>query len=289
MDAESRSIESQDYAALHGAVRKLARQVNRLTANASINGFQFLDVDMSSEMKLFRRVLDVINVIRNKDTLIGILFDHDTGGAALTGIQSVITLLDESENFLPLIFQMNNKINLLMRVVESMEAHVEGKNVRAQSIDVGEYFKAMDPILFDLFCRGRSRESASFRPRIDDEALNATMRAHRGILGRLMLNMAVNADKRGHARILAEDVFIDRNRVVIEIVDDGTGIEKNTPSGLGLGLAGATEKLKRFGGTFHADPHGGIDGGARFIITTPQIKKAKPRNVHAAAQSATPI
>jgi signal transduction histidine kinase len=75
-----------------------------------------------------------------------------------------------------------------------------------------------------------------------------------------------NAGKHAGARRFVVEVDVT-DRVMVEVIDDGTGIELPLPSSSGLGLVNLRERAKKLGGTFEIFP--GPDAGTRLVWSVP--------------------
>jgi signal transduction histidine kinase len=75
-----------------------------------------------------------------------------------------------------------------------------------------------------------------------------------------------NAGKHAGARRYVVEVDVT-DRLTVEVIDDGTGIELPLPGSSGLGLVNLRERAKRLGGRFEIFP--GPDGGTRLVWSVP--------------------
>ncbi|MBU1019225.1 MAG: HAMP domain-containing sensor histidine kinase [Patescibacteria group bacterium] len=98
------------------------------------------------------------------------------------------------------------------------------------------------------------------------------------ILASLLLAMCANAGSHGNASAITIKSYQDGDEVILEVMDNGEGIDPEvaktifeygftTGGGKGIGLGDAEERLKTMGGSIEAQGHGGINGGAKFVIT----------------------
>lgn len=101
------------------------------------------------------------------------------------------------------------------------------------------------------------------------------------------MNIISNAKRRGRAEHISISTTEDGDTVTITVEDDGTGFDATeeqlfklgfttSEDGKGLGLADANKRMEAFGGSIHAEGHGGLFNtsggkGARFTLT---LKKA---------------
>ena len=82
-----------------------------------------------------------------------------------------------------------------------------------------------------------------------------------------------NAGKHAGARHLVVQVGVT-DRVTVEVIDDGTGIELPLPGSSGLGLVNLRERAKKLGGTFEIFP--GPDTGTRLVWSVPLARRDAP-------------
>ena len=77
-----------------------------------------------------------------------------------------------------------------------------------------------------------------------------------------------NAGKHAGARHFVVDVAVDdTDRLTVEVIDDGIGIDLPLPASSGLGLVNLRERAKKLGGTFEIFP--GPDAGTRLVWSVP--------------------
>jgi two-component system, OmpR family, sensor histidine kinase KdpD len=104
-----------------------------------------------------------------------------------------------------------------------------------------------------------------------------------GLLERVVANLAANALTHGRARSVTAQVAVHENQVQLRIIDHGPGLpdqraeslfvpfqrrgDRDTTTGIGLGLAVARGFTEAMGGTLHAEPTPG--GGLTMVITLP--------------------
>ena len=116
---------------------------------------------------------------------------------------------------------------------------------------------------------------------VDDTA--PPVLADPGLLERVVANLATNALTHGRARSVAARVAVRGDQVDLLIIDHGPGLpqqrveslfvpfqrlgDRDTSSGVGLGLAVARGFTEAMGGTLHAEPTPG--GGLTMVITLP--------------------
>jgi signal transduction histidine kinase len=75
-----------------------------------------------------------------------------------------------------------------------------------------------------------------------------------------------NAGKHAGASHYLVEVDVS-DRLTVEVIDDGTGIELPLAGSTGLGLANLRERAKKLGGTFEVFP--GPEGGTRLVWSVP--------------------
>ena len=104
-----------------------------------------------------------------------------------------------------------------------------------------------------------------------------------GLLERVVANLAANALTHGRARSVTAQVAVHEDQVELRIIDHGPGLpdqraeslfvpfqrrgDRDTTTGIGLGLAVARGFTEAMGGTLHAEPT--PDGGLTMVITLP--------------------
>jgi signal transduction histidine kinase len=75
-----------------------------------------------------------------------------------------------------------------------------------------------------------------------------------------------NAGKHANARHFVVEADVT-DRLTVEVIDDGTGIELPLRGSSGLGLVNLRERAKKLGGTFEIFP--GPDAGTRLVWSVP--------------------
>lgn len=104
-----------------------------------------------------------------------------------------------------------------------------------------------------------------------------TASCHPGTVVNLLINMIKNARKHGKAKNIKITLQEIDGSIELMIEDDGKGIDVDPMEQIfqegfsggkssGLGLALAPERLAVMGATINCEPHGGINGGAKFVM-----------------------
>jgi signal transduction histidine kinase len=105
---------------------------------------------------------------------------------------------------------------------------------------------------------------------------------HRGTIGTLLANMVSNALQHGEATDVTILGYQGQHHADIVVMDNGKGIEKSVAERIfeygfsgegrssGLGLAEADKRLEAMGGRLFLMPHGGLQGGAEFVMRLPE-------------------
>jgi two-component system, OmpR family, sensor histidine kinase KdpD len=118
---------------------------------------------------------------------------------------------------------------------------------------------------------------------VEVDNTTAPVLADPGLLERVVANLATNALTHGRARSVTARVAVHEDQVELRIIDHGPGLpqqrveslfvpfqrlgDRDTSSGVGLGLAVARGFTEAMGGTLHAEPTPG--GGLTMVITLP--------------------
>ncbi len=165
----------------------------------------------------------------------------------------------------------------VLRAVESAEYWVPGHTLKPQRLAMGTFLEEAMPSLL-LRC-GRGADKCLT---VNNNVPEAEASFHQGTVGNLLMNIISNAKKRGQAEHISISTTEDGETVTITVEDDGTGFEASeeqlfTPGfttsgdGKGLGLADANKRMEAFGGSIHAEGHGGLQNsngtkGAKFTL-----------------------
>lgn len=163
---------------------------------------------------------------------------------------------------------------LARAATESMGFWVENERLAPETVDCDEFFERAISVLSMHF-----RIDVELLDSIDfeiDSGLQARM--HSGTIGNLIINMCTNARRRGGANRVLVRAYEDGDQVKIEISDDGCGVDIailerifddrfSGDNSSGIGLASSRERLQAMGGEIECEPNGGIEGGAKFVIS----------------------
>lgn len=167
----------------------------------------------------------------------------------------------------------------LVAAIGSMEFLVPGKPFTGEHISLSSLLQDHKDLLKKVFL---NLGGQFFDLKIPTELPDVY--AHRTTVLNLLVNMLQNAYRHGEASWVYLECEQVASAVRLIIEDDGYGISDDAVDhlydyqfttshhgGTGLGLAFADMRMAYNGGRISHEPHGGIGGGAKFIMEMPAV------------------
>jgi len=227
-------------------------------------------IDPGACLAGLKAIQSIIKRVRGRSDRVKAYMDHDCMGEMHT-VALLLSKLGESVDLVRSATQ--NTAN----AINSLRYWVEGEELEAQPVSINAVVELVMLRIKDKW------KTANFVVNLEE---GLTAETDRATLGNLLINMASNAFGTGSNWVFCIEGRREGDKVIIEIQDDGTGIDKDVEQklfeegysgnsyGNGLGLGAIQERLKSIGGDISCEGHGGIhgrkpNGGAKFIITLP--------------------
>lgn len=260
-----------------GRMRPLSVQVSRLPSQLGRGHlWVFLFHDLTLEEEAARASERIQHLEAIEDMALGLVHEIRNPLASIRGCAQEIgsgkVRADQVERLTRIVCRESDRLD---RIVDEFFESSSASPTHWEELDlVG---------LFEEVCEGlRQRPDArGVAIRVEGDA-SAEMSGQRELLYRAFLNLGVNALEACHGR--GEVIFrvrsADSNRWMIEVVDDGCGMDAATRKRIfnpfftskaregGLGLSLVERILRGHGGTLSVESEPGR--GTRFLLTLPQ-------------------
>lgn len=281
-------IPRDDWVLVREQVSKVQDQVEEL---AVLFQQRRLRVEMkkileSTQQHFLKNALSLKDVVqRNRD--LSEVLHHD-----LFGYFSLISLLiqrmqmhfDEAES---LLLAMNLRVQVMSHVVEALRFHIEDEVLPVKEVALVPWLRRFESFFRDTFKsydsqRRQTVPLVEFQFPSEGDVSQVMTKANPSLVLLLLINVVQNAREHGKARKVMVVARSFADEVVLEVVDDGQGVPDEVQKSLfhkrittrnscGLGLAYARERMAVMGGKIDCDPHGGIDGGAKFLLVFQKV------------------
>lgn len=285
------TIPKEDWAKVNSQIAALT-SLKGAILDRSKNGAKPLKSESERWLSEFEAIKNIIMNLRDSgQTMTKALFDHDSLGPIVGGL-AALTYLDAQLEEIPdsevqkCINYSREKIQELLWTVEAMEFWSEEPALQLQETDIGDLLQEATKSIKKRF----STTSQKDRTTTITSEKDLLAKIHEPTLVMLLLNICSNAKWHGGAAKLDFKAYQQDGFVVIEISDDGTGIDDqitdtifewgqsgaNDSSHHGIGLANAKERMAAMNGSIEAEPKGGLpnnanSNGAKFTIKIPKL------------------
>lgn len=276
------TVPRSDWSELHESCTQVRGHIETLEAANSAediytNAKRVEEANKPLHEKLTYFARSMTKDLSEEQRTLNELLDHDVLEVYFHFRVYLDTLLRKSQKGLSDVVQ-DTRIGVIATffgiqgALDSLQFWVNGERLVASPVDLSCFFSRRERFFGEAFDNNLERPV-----RINvQQGLTASM--HEATISTLIFNCCRNAWKHGNAKNLSISAFCEGDQVVIEVADDGKGVNEGIVDrifeagfsggrGKGLGIADARERVQGFGGIIECIPHGGAGRGAKFRIT----------------------